>query len=78
MKKSELEKELLEAINTEESATTIYMQHIKALSTRFEIDDAFIKTFIKTLNYLIEGNKAHRKACENLLAKIKKGKKDDY
>ncbi len=77
MKKSKLIDALKEAINTEETATTIYLNHIKALTERFGMKDRFIKKFVDILGELIEGNKYHKKKCEEILRLIEKGKRDD-
>ena len=77
MKKSSLLKALDEAIKTEESATAIFLQHLKAFSTRFGLEEKFMKHFKEIIEFLITENKRHKKICEDLYAKVKKEKKDD-
>ena len=77
MKKSSLLKELDESIKTEETATTIFLQHLKAVSSRFNFDSVFMKRFKEIIEFLITENKRHKKICEELYAKVKKVKKDD-
>lgn len=78
MKKNELLKELKEAIKTEESASLIYFQHLRAISLRFNIDHPFKVKFQQTLNYLIEQNDRHKRICENLYQEVEKDKRDDF
>ena len=78
MKKKELLDVLEEARKTEESATTVYLKHLDAFSSRFNIDEEFVKKAKSIISVLIEGNKKHKKECEEMIEKIKQENKDDY
>lgn len=77
MKKEELLKAIEKAILTEESATAIYYSHLKAISLRFP-DQVFAQKFRATLEYLIEYNKKHKKAFEEMFEKVKREKRNDF
>lgn len=77
MKKDILLKHLEEAIKREESATTIYLQHLHAFSQRVIFDPNFLKKFKSTVEYLIAQNKRHKEIGEEIYRKVQKEKKDD-
>jgi hypothetical protein len=78
MKKQELLSKLIEASKTEESATTIYLKHLSALTSRFNIDKEFIERAKKIIAILIDGNRNHKKICDDLIKKIQNEAKNDY
>ncbi|MBN2479489.1 MAG: hypothetical protein JXA94_04605 [Parachlamydiales bacterium] len=78
MKKEKLISFLEKAIITEETATTIYLQHYDAFSSRFDVDEKYKKEAKKIIKVLIAGNRKHKKICEMILNKIKRSKKHDY
>lgn len=78
MKKKELLNKIDKFIKTEESATTIFLEHLEAFSNRFGLNSEFMKQFHSILSYLITENKRHKKICEDLYAKVEKVGKDDF
>jgi len=78
LKKKDLIKEIEEAIDTEETATTIFLGHIKAFSERLPLDDNFFRRFKKMLEYLITQNKKHKELMQKTLQQVKKDKRDVY
>jgi rubrerythrin len=66
-----------EAIKTEETATTIYLEHLKAFSSRFGLEASFMKEFKKKVEFLITENKKHKSICESLLKQAQKDERDD-
>ena len=78
MKKQELLDFLQESGITEESATTLYLKHLDAFCTRFDIDERYIKKVKEYVKILIEGNIKHKKICDDTYKKIKEDKRDDF
>ena len=78
MKKSALIEALKEAARTEESATTLYSKHLDAFCTRFAVDMDYIKMIKKYVTILINGNKKHKRICEETIREVEKEKRDDY
>jgi hypothetical protein len=78
MIKKELLEILQECVNTEESATTLYLKHLDAFCTRFDMDKKYIPKIKDIINVLIAGNKKHRRICEDLYKKILEDNKNDY
>ncbi|MBU1053548.1 MAG: hypothetical protein KKC46_06930 [Proteobacteria bacterium] len=70
MKKEELINHVKESIKREESATSIYLEHLKAIITRSNIAQSDIEKATSTIKYLINSNRVHKKQLENLLKKI--------
>jgi len=77
MEKNELLKHVKEAINTEESATTIYYEHLYALASKINTDDPFVKELQKDVKYLIKFNIQHKKICEDIYQQIKQDAAND-
>ena len=78
MKKQELLEAMKEAIKTEESAITLYLKHMDAFCNRFDIDEKYIKKVKEYIEILNEGNRKHKKMCEDTYNKILKDKRNDY
>ena len=78
MKKNELLENIRSAINTEESATTVYYGHLKALMARSPLDAAIIKNAQTGLNELIKANQEHRRILEALEQKVEKDSANDF
>ena len=78
MKKNELLENIRNAINTEESATTVYYGHLKALVARSPLDAAVIKNAQTGLEELIKANQEHRHILEALEQKVEKDSANDF
>ena len=78
MKKNELLENIRSAINAEESATTVYYGHLKALMARSQLDAAVIKNAQTGLNELIKANQEHRRILEALEQKVEKDSANDF
>ena len=78
MKKNELLENIRSAINAEESASTVYFGHLKALMARSQLDSAVIKNAQAGLGELIEANQSHRQILEALEQKIEKDSANDF
>lgn len=78
MKKQELLEFLREAIRTEEGATVVYLKHLDAFCTRFDINKEYIDKIKESVKILIDGNKKHKEICEDTYKKILEDKRNDY
>jgi len=78
MKKNELLENIRSAINAEESATTVYYGHLKALMARSQLDAAVIKNAQTGLDELIKANQEHRRILEALEQKVEKDSANDF
>ena len=78
MKKDELLRKLQEALNTEESATTIYLKHLDAITTRFNIGEKFIEEARRIIDLLIKGNLHHKEECEKMIKMVKESDREEY
>ena len=78
MKKNELLENIRSAINAEESATTVYYGHLKALMSRSQLDAAVIKNAQTGLDELIKANQDHRRILEALEQKVEKDSANDF
>jgi len=78
VKKNELIDVLIDALKLEENAISVYSKHLIALSTRFQVDKAYIEEIKKTLSFLIQEEKKHKKICAFLINKVTKDQKNDY
>jgi len=78
MKKNELLENIRSAINAEESATTVYYGHLKALMARSRLDAAVIKNAQTGLDELIKANQEHRRILEALEQKVEKDSANDF
>jgi len=66
------------AINAEESASTVYLGHLKALMARSQLDAAVVKKAQVGLGELIEANQDHRRILETLEKKVEKEPANDF
>ncbi len=78
MKKNELLEKIRSAINAEESASTVYLGHLKALMARSQLDAAVVKKAQVGLGELIEANQDHRRILETLEKKVEKEPANDF
>ncbi len=78
MRKEELIKHIQESIKREESATTVYLGHLKALTLRSGLSDSDIAEARNIIEFLIESNIDHKKCLEDLLQKTEEDSKDVY
>ena len=78
MKKNELLENIRSAINAEESATTVYYGHLKALMARSQLDAAVVKNAQTGLDELIKANQEHRRILEALEQKVEKDSANDF
>ena len=78
MKKNELLKHVQDAINAEESASTVYLGHLKALMARSQLDPAAVLKAQAGLGDLIKANQAHRHILEALEKQIEKDPAHDF
>ncbi|RZB30426.1 MAG: hypothetical protein SRB1_02706 [Desulfobacteraceae bacterium Eth-SRB1] len=78
MRKEELLKCVQESIRREESATTVYLGHLKALILRSGLSESDIAEARKTIEFLVKSNMAHKKFMENMLNRIEEDPKDVY
>jgi|SaaInlStandDraft_3_1057020.scaffolds.fasta_scaffold11218_2 hypothetical protein len=78
MKKHIFLEHLSSAINLEEHATTIYLEHIRALSNNLQISSEDKETITANLNKLISYNNNHKKICEEMHKEVTAENCDDY
>ena len=78
MKKEDLIAHVEESIRREESATTVYLGHLKALVLRSGLSDSKMAKMRSTIKYLINSNTEHKQYMEDLLKKIKEDAADAY
>jgi len=78
MKKKQLLEAMQESIRTEESATTVYLKHLDAFCTRFQVEKEYILKIKKYIKILIDGNKKHKSICEGIYKKVLGSDRDDY
>jgi len=78
MKKNELLEKIRSAINAEESASTVYLGHLKALMARSQLDSAVVNNAQTGLGELIKANQDHRHILEALEKKIEKDSAHDF
>ncbi len=78
MRKEELLKCIQESIRREESATTVYLGHLKALVLRSGLSESDIAEARKTIEFLVKSNMAHKKLMEDLLKRTEEDSKDVY
>ena len=78
MRKEELVAFIEESIKREESATAVYLGHLKALILRSGLSESEVAEARKTVGFLIKSNMEHKKLMENTLHKIEKDPKDVY
>ena len=78
MKKNDLLEKIRSAINAEESASTVYLGHLKALMARSQLDSTAVKNAQTGLGKLIKANQGHRKILEELEKKIGKDPANDF
>ena len=78
MRKEELVDFIQESIKREESATAVYLGHLKALILRSGLSESEVAEARKTVEFLIKSNMEHKKLMENTLHKIEKDPKDVY
>ena len=78
MKKNELLEKIRSAINAEESASTVYLGHLKALMARSPLDATLIKNAQSGLGELIKANQEHRQILEALEKKVEKDSANDF
>jgi len=77
MEKQVLLKRLDEALKHEESATAVYLEHLRAVVDRLTNNKDFLKEVKTVFNYLIEANKGHQKKCQTLIDQISKEDSND-
>jgi len=78
MRKEELVAFIQESIKREESATTVYLGHLKALILRSGLSESEVAEARKTVEFLIKSNMEHKKLMESTLHKIEKDPRDVY
>jgi len=78
MKKEELLNCIQESIRREESATTVYLEHLKALVLRSGLSESDIAEARKTIKFLVKLNMEHKKFMEDLLNRIEEDPRDVY
>jgi rubrerythrin len=78
MRKEELLNCIQESIRREESATTVYLGHLKALVLRSGLSESDIEEARKTVEFLVKSNMAHKKFMEDMLNRIEEDPKDVY
>jgi rubrerythrin len=78
MKKNELLEKIKSAINAEESASTVYLGHLKALMARSQLDPAIVKEAQTGIGELIKANQDHRHILETLQREVEKEPGDDF
>ena len=78
MRKEELVAFIQESIKREESATAVYLGHLKALILRSGLSESEVAEARKTVEFLIKSNMEHKKLMESTLHKIEKDPRDVY
>ncbi len=78
MKKAEFLKSLDEAILLEENVTSIYLQHVRALSQKVSLAQEKKERLIEVMNLLISFNGNHKERCEAMVKEIQGENKSDY
>ena len=78
MTKQELLEHIDESIRTEETASALYLQHLKAIVTRSGRTDADVERMKKLITYLIDANNQHQKLLTDLGERVRKEPSDVY
>jgi len=78
MNKNEFINAIQQSINTEETATTVYLKHLKAIMTRSGLDPVKISRIQKAINDLIRENMYHKNMLESILTEIEKEDCNDF
>ena len=78
MNRTDLLNAVQEAIRTEESATSIFLEHLYALTERVGIDEHLAQQTQTVLAHLIEESKRHKSILESLQARIKGDERNDW
>ncbi len=78
MKKSELLLNLREAIRTEESASSIFLEHLHAIAERAGIEEQLAGKTRRVLENLIRENSRHLKMLEEMQERVKGEERDDW
>ena len=76
MEKQVLLKRLEEALRHEESATAVYLQHLRAVVDNLSNNKELMPEIKKVFNYLIEANRRHKDKCQSLIEEISKEESD--
>ena len=77
MEKQVLLKRLDEALRNEESATSVYLQHLRAVIDNLSNNKEAMQEIRKVFNYLIEANQRHKTQCQSLIDQISKEESND-
>jgi hypothetical protein len=78
MRKKELLEALKESIRTEEGVVSLYLKHLDAFCTRFNLDKEYIAKLKEGINYMIKETKIHKKVCEDMYKKVSEDERDDF
>jgi len=78
MTKNELLLQIQAGINSEESATTVYLKHLSALLDRSALPATGIAKAKQTFQELIAMNRQHKAMLEQLIARINQEPDHDY
>lgn len=78
MKQEELQEVLAEAIRTEETASAIYLGHLKVITSRSGLSQPQVQKITELIQYLVRSNQEHKKALEILSERIRKGEIDVF
>jgi hypothetical protein len=78
MTQTDLLARLDDGIRTEESAITIYLGHLAALTDRTRLPPRETARIRTAINHLVQANRDHKQLLQNLRAKIAKEPPRDY
>lgn len=78
MTKNEFLQRICEGINTEESAISIYLEHLNAIVARSGLPVEKIKKLRNGIEYLVAENKKHKKLLEGLKFQVESGDTNVY
>ena len=78
MTKQELLENMDESIRTEETASAIYLEHLKAIAARSGRNQDDVDRMRKLIEFLITENKGHKKILMELKERVSKEASDVY
>lgn len=78
MTKQELVEHIDEFIRTEETASALYLQHLKAIVTRSGRTNTDVERMKKIIGFLMDANKHHQKLLTELGERVRKEPSDVY
>ena len=78
MTKSELLRHLEDAVQLEDTATTVYLGHISAIVGRSGLDESSVVKVREALDLLVQENQRHKSIVEELIDDLKREEDGDF